>query len=529
MSILISKYKPYIVLLILNISVLYSLQGQQFKPFRNHVSSLPGNSDASAKELNSLYKKAINENDTVNMTRNLIRLSAQDRTRLHYGSALRNSGDALFLAEELKDTLLMAQAHEEFGILNYLFKQDALAGLHFNKSHDYFNICYNKGQISLSDLYNAQYNLVLYYQRIVDKELLGKAIDSCEKIAQKADLDTIYKLYLNEKRASLYEWNNQAYKAEKMLTNSINGLNSEPHTTDKSFLIILYARLGNIYRDMGQLDRAKENYQKSIQVKDSSGEHTFYRSYVFLKYGELLSRLGDYKNAYNNLFRANAINEMYLNPRNDSNQGFLTIRNQYNEQINRKNKQLNLQRLELANKGQKILRLQIYIFVVIAIMAIIGLITRSRIKILKHQKVERDSKQLIDIKNEELTINTLQLIEREKVIELLSDHIDKSDLSKTTRTLLNSIEKRSVNLWNDFNNRFLSQNEGFYERLLEKVPDLSSADLKICALIKLNFSGKEMAYLLGISLGSVHVSRHRLRKKMDIGREINLSTYINSI
>ncbi|MCK0189955.1 hypothetical protein [Arenibacter sp. F20364] len=102
-------------------------------------------------------------------------------------------------------------------------------------------------------------------------------------------------------------------------------------------------------------------------------------------------------------------------------------------------------------------------------------------------------------------------------------------MNNSTRTLLKSIEKRSVNLWDDFNNRFLSQNEGFYQRLLEKVPDLSSADLKICALIKLNFSGKEMAYLLGISLGSVHVARHRLRKKMDIRREINLSTYINSI
>ena len=75
----------------------------------------------------------------------------------------------------------------------------------------------------------------------------------------------------------------------------------------------------------------------------------------------------------------------------------------------------------------------------------------------------------------------------------------------------------------------MALNENFYDRLQQKAPDLSSADLKICALIKLNFSGKEMAHLLGISLGSVHVARHRLRKKMDLERDVNLTNFINSI
>ena len=274
---------------------------------------------------------------------------------------------------------------------------------------------------------------------------------------------------------------------------------------------------------------SKINFEKSTQIEDTNGEHTFYRSYVFTKYAELLFRLDDYKKAYDLLLQANTINEKYLNPRNDSNQGFLTIRNRYNEKINEKNKLLILKNQELANQTQKNLRLRIYFFAVIFLVVITGLLLRSRTKLIKHQKKERDTKQLLDHKNKELTVNTLQLIEREKLIKLLNDHIDKSDLNNATRSLLKSIEKRSVSLWEDFNHRFLSQNEGFYERLKEKVPDLSSADLKICALIKLNFSGKEMAYLLGISLGSVHVARHRLRKKMNIDRDVNLSSYINSV
>lgn len=522
--------KNYVLLIfILNINLSYTLQAQQFKAFRNHGPESHRAYSSDGIEINLEIQQGLAEKDSIRLVQDLIKSSSNNRSILDYNSAFQNAGDALYLAEELKDTLLMAMAFEEVGILNYLYKQDELAGENFKKSYTYFNICYSKNEIPMSDLYSANYNMVLYYQRTVNKELLNSAIDSCASIAQKVNLDTIYNLYLNEKRASLYEWEDQPVEALKLLKESIATLNAVPSDTNKSFLIILYARLANIYKNLGNWNLSKINFEKSTQIEDTNGEHTFYRSYVFTKYAELLFRLDDYKKAYDLLLQANTINEKYLNPRNDSNQGFLTIRNRYNEKINEKNKLLILKNQELANQTQKNLRLRIYFFAVIFLVVITGLLLRSRTKLIKHQKKERDSKQLLDHKNKELTVNTLQLIEREKLIKLLNDHIDKSDLNNATRSLLKSIEKRSVSLWEDFNHRFLSQNEGFYERLKEKVPDLSSADLKICALIKLNFSGKEMAYLLGISLGSVHVARHRLRKKMNIDRDVNLSSYINSV
>jgi DNA-binding CsgD family transcriptional regulator len=65
--------------------------------------------------------------------------------------------------------------------------------------------------------------------------------------------------------------------------------------------------------------------------------------------------------------------------------------------------------------------------------------------------------------------------------------------------------------------------------MFAKYPKLSQGDQKICALIKLNFSSKEMSRLLGISVESVHTSRHRIRKKMDLPRSVNLEDYINSL
>ncbi len=83
--------------------------------------------------------------------------------------------------------------------------------------------------------------------------------------------------------------------------------------------------------------------------------------------------------------------------------------------------------------------------------------------------------------------------------------------------------------WEEFEARFVSINQSFYRRLQEKFPQLSQRDLKLCALIKLNFSSKEMAKLLGISVESAHTSRYRLRKKLNLTREVNLTEFIASV
>jgi tetratricopeptide (TPR) repeat protein len=524
-----------ILTIILNTCVLTCLHGQQFKTNSSSVGiSKNINSDSSLIDYKQSYEKALIAKDTSEIIKSLISQSIYNRKNLDYGSAFNNSGEALFLAEEIKDTLLLAHAYEELGVLSYLFKQDEEAGYNFKNAHEYYKALYREKIISLTNIYQSHYNLVLYYQRTENIKLLKPHIDSCFSIAKKTKQNSIYEVYLDEKNASLEEWGGNPQKALELLIKSATTLenirnNSDLSDTNKSFLIIIYGRIGNLYMKLGQINLAKNYYDKSIQIEDVSGENTFYKSFIYSHYSALLSRMGNFKQAYENQQKSIEINNTYLNPRNDKNQGFLTIKNRYKDELNKKNNLLNTQNLELAERNEKILRFRIFFFIALFLLIITGFIIRSRIKFLKHQKKEQDSKESIDIKNKELTVSTLQLIEKEVAIKALSDHIKKSDLDSGTRALLKSIEKRSVSLWDAFNNRFTAQNKDFYERLLKEVPNLSSSDLKICALIKLNFSGKEMAYLLGISLGSVHVARHRLRKKMNLERDANLTNSINSI
>ncbi|WP_139957388.1 helix-turn-helix transcriptional regulator [Flavicella sediminum] len=477
------------------------------------------------KKLEISYEKNRLEKDSRETIKTLVKLSQQNRIALDYGAAFNYAGEALFLAEQLKDTLLMAKTHEEYGILNYLFKQDNAAGNNLKKSHQYF--LQQKNKLSPKRFYKSYYNLILYYQRIEEKKLLASYIDSCELVATQYKLDASYQIYLNEKRASILKWKGQFRNSINLLNKSIVEL--EQKEPDNSFLIILYGSLAHIYNTLEDYKNAILYFKKSIQTRDQFGEHTFYKSYIQSSYASLLFKTENYKEAYINLQAAKKITDAYLNPRNEDTQSFLTLKDRYRDQLDESNEQINLQRLDLSQKEQKILRFRIIIGLILFIVLTASLLIYFKSRTKKHQQEQEASEKEMASKNKELTSNILQLIEKEQIIDTLKKHLKQISKESSTKSLLKSIDKQSESLWNSFNQRFTAQNKDFYERLQKKAPNLSASELKLCALIKLNFTGQEMAYLLGISLGSVHVARHRLRKKINLERKMNLTTFISSI
>jgi DNA-binding CsgD family transcriptional regulator len=77
--------------------------------------------------------------------------------------------------------------------------------------------------------------------------------------------------------------------------------------------------------------------------------------------------------------------------------------------------------------------------------------------------------------------------------------------------------------------REIGTGDNFLKKIKSIHPALTSNDLRLCAYLRLNLSSKEIAPLLNISPRSVEVKRYRLRKKMDLPHEANLSDYILEI
>ena len=62
--------------------------------------------------------------------------------------------------------------------------------------------------------------------------------------------------------------------------------------------------------------------------------------------------------------------------------------------------------------------------------------------------------------------------------------------------------------------------------LSQRYPNLTPGELKVCALLKVNLSNKEIANLLSVSIRNVESHRYWIRKKMGLSSDVNLSVYL---
>lgn len=145
---------------------------------------------------------------------------------------------------------------------------------------------------------------------------------------------------------------------------------------------------------------------------------------------------------------------------------------------------------------------------------------------VKNQQLEKD----IESKNRELAISTMSLIKKNEFLNQLQSEINKyKEEPKKGIVQISKIIKRKLNQnsdWEFFEKAFNNADQDFFKKIKEKHPDLTPNDLKLCAYLRLNLSSKEIAPLFNISPKSVEVKRYRLRKKMNLEREISLTNYI---
>jgi tetratricopeptide (TPR) repeat protein/DNA-binding CsgD family transcriptional regulator len=81
-------------------------------------------------------------------------------------------------------------------------------------------------------------------------------------------------------------------------------------------------------------------------------------------------------------------------------------------------------------------------------------------------------------------------------------------------------------LFDEFETRFTGVHEDFYIALNKRCSNFTPHELKICALIRLNISSKEMARLTNRTVGTIDNSRSQIRKKLHLSETQNLQEFI---
>lgn len=462
-------------------------------------------------------------------------------------------------------------------------------GIIYELAHDYDNALkyYLKG-LEEAELLDEKLEIAFFYNNISiiysytgfhEKELLylKKASDIFKKIG-----NSYYYSYTLVNRSSICllqkEYDSALIFLDQAEVLQINDNN--------------YYGLTNIYTQRGQIAVEKEklhdavnyykkslDYAKMIDSLSSDKDNRISNAYlalgdVYLKMNDIeKSRLYFHKAyviayAYNSLLHLqNACHGLYScylsNNMTDSVSLYLDLyiryndsllSEKYNETLDRLNYEFQLQteQLKMAmdkeiiilekNRKELIYFTLIIIFIVISVIALLVWylqklkLQQSELKRLNLRLEKENLTADIEKKNRELTTTVLNLIERNEFVTKISDSLKKiqsenkdnngDDLEK----IIKSLDKESINkLWKEFEIRYMEVHNDFHDKLTSQFPNLSANERRLCAFIVLDLSTKDISSITYQSLHSIKIARYRLRKKLGLDKNENLTIFLNNL
>lgn len=153
----------------------------------------------------------------------------------------------------------------------------------------------------------------------------------------------------------------------------------------------------------------------------------------------------------------------------------------------------------------------------------------------KNKKIRED----LDENHRKLTSFTLSHIQTNQKVESVETALKKMllEISQRDRSLRDSIKSMIATLttlkadaqWDEFHYYFDNVHPGFYASLDSLHPGLTQKDRRLCALISLGLSTKEIAGITFREVRSVETSRTRLRKKLGLESDSLLNEYITGL
>ncbi len=475
--------------------------------------------------------------DTLGAINVIIEMAGRSSAEGNYSDSYDGYWEALILSNKISDSSLVPRIYMKLAVLYSIYgrMQDAesyfYASLHLQKNRP------ELGKDQQNELCSTYFLLASHYREHHNYGMAQQYLDSCWRIRREY-FPGVKAPYMETAQGFLKYFQGEYQKALELL------LPMESYFAEKSpsYVGIIAMFLGDVYYAQGDLEQSEPYYLKSIQVASTHGGHPNYLPNIHEKLGKLYYAKGEMKLAYQHLQQSKHLSEELFSAKSKINSSIFEIKDAYRIEKESQQQMLKAARLHELEQSQKILFLRNGILSIsIASLLLIASILiwqqhkrqkSERLSFLNKQQLsEEKNAEILEIKNKELIASALQLIQKDELIleikERLSStrNISNHEISQ----ILSRIKLGKSQDWTEFNARFISINKSFYQTLTNRYPQLTQRDHRLCALIKLNFSSKEISQLLGISDKSVNTSRYRLRKKMALAKDEDLSEVISRI
>jgi len=352
-------------------------------------------------------------------------------------------------------------------------------------------------------------------------------------ISETYDFPTIKVLCLGN-LGSIYTKQSKYNEAIKHLQQALQNENSEINKAN------YLAELGHAYVLKGDFQRGFENLNKAVDLADSikvGNEFQAalqYRAMAFEKKGELknsvrdLKRSQEVKDSLFSLAKAKQIDELQTIYETEKKESEIAVQQEVINTLSEKAK------VDKLTKG-------LYAGGMFTFLAVSGLLFFSFRQRMKKNKAEREKqeeiyKQEIEHKKKELASQTLHLVQKNTFIQDLMENLqniknspEKFKMEFRRIVMLLKKENASDKDWEVFKTYFADVHNDFDQKLKTLYADISEKEIRLAAFLRMNLTTKEIAATLNVLPDSILKSKYRLKKKLNLDKDTDLTSYLNTI
>ncbi len=177
-------------------------------------------------------------------------------------------------------------------------------------------------------------------------------------------------------------------------------------------------------------------------------------------------------------------------------------------------------------------------FTFISISGLLFFGFRQRIKKnrIAREKQEEIYQREIEHKHKELASQTLHLVQKNTFIQELLENLEniryspeKFKMEFRRIVMLLRKENASDKDWEVFKTYFSEVHNDFDQKLKTLYNDISEKEIRLAAFLRMNLTTKEIAATLNVLPDSILKSKYRLKKKLGLDKEIDLTSFLNTI
>jgi DNA-binding NarL/FixJ family response regulator len=136
----------------------------------------------------------------------------------------------------------------------------------------------------------------------------------------------------------------------------------------------------------------------------------------------------------------------------------------------------------------------------------------------------------------ELVNSTLHLLAQTELLsDLRNDLLHIARKIPATEPAALELRERVKNLpcqsidWEKFDAQFKAAHPEFAKRLLERFPELTPMETRVCTLLRLNLKSQEIAKMFCLEERSVETHRFNIRRKLKLETKQSLSNFLNAL